>query len=78
MKIVKNSLSKELLDQDPINSITSNLFTSIGEIIITKDDEIYQVVNPDPIVPVLSGELVSNTGSVIITQDDEVYHVVNK
>ena len=42
MKINKNNLTKKLVEQEPILSVTSNLVTGIGEVIITKDDEIYQ------------------------------------
>lgn len=42
MKIIKNNLTEELITQEPTLSITSNLVTSIGEVIITSDDEIYQ------------------------------------
>ena len=42
MKIVKNSLNPFVVQQEPILSVTSNLVTGLGEIIITTDDEIYQ------------------------------------
>ena len=42
MKIIKNSLTQQIVDQEPTLSITSNLVTGLGEIIITTDDEIYQ------------------------------------
>lgn len=42
MKIVKNSLNQQIIEKEPTLSITSNLVTGIGEVIITTDDEIYQ------------------------------------
>ena len=43
MRVVDNNLTEELATQEPILSITSNLFTSLGEIIITKDNKMYQL-----------------------------------
>lgn len=42
MKIIDNSLTEDLATQEPILSITSNLITNNGEIIITSDNDIYQ------------------------------------
>ena len=42
MRIASNHLTEDLMTQEPTLSITSNLVTSIGEVIITADDEIYQ------------------------------------
>jgi hypothetical protein len=42
MKVVNNNLSFDDINKEPIVSITSNLITDAGEIIITSDDEIYQ------------------------------------
>ena len=42
MKIIKNSLNPFVVQQEPILSVTSNLVTGLGEVIITTDDEIYQ------------------------------------
>ena len=41
-KIIKNNLTKEIVEKEPTLSITTNLVTNIGEVIITQDDEIYQ------------------------------------
>ena len=43
MRVVDNNLTEELATQEPILSITSNLFTSLGEVIITKDNKMYQL-----------------------------------
>ena len=43
MRVVDNNLTEELATQEPILSITSNLFTSLGEVIITKDNKLYQL-----------------------------------
>lgn len=45
MRIAKNNLTEELATKEPILSITSNLVTSIGEVIITTDNDIYQSKN---------------------------------
>lgn len=42
MKVAKNYLTQTDIDADPTLSITSNLMTEIGEIIITKDNEVFQ------------------------------------
>ena len=44
MKVASNRLTKDIVTQKPILSITTNLVTNLGEVIITKDDEIYQTV----------------------------------
>lgn len=42
MKVKDNPLNETLITQEPILSITTNLTTELGEIIITTEDEIYQ------------------------------------
>ena len=42
MKVAKNGLSIEDVTREPILSVTTNLLTELGEIIITSEDEIYQ------------------------------------
>ena len=42
MKVAKNYLTQSDIDADPTVSITSNLLTEIGEIVITKDNELFQ------------------------------------
>jgi hypothetical protein len=42
MKVVKNGLTVEDVNKEPILSVTTNLLTELGEIIITSEDEIYQ------------------------------------
>lgn len=74
MKIVKNSLTQEVVEKDPIVSITSNLITSDREVIITADDNLYQVKREE--LDPLPASLVTATGDVVITTDDEVYQVV--
>lgn len=74
MKIMKNSLTQDVVDQEPTVSIVSNLITSIGEVIITADDQMYQAAK-EPLEP-LGEALLTNTGDVVITTDDEVYQVV--
>ena len=74
MKIMKNSLTEEVINKDPILSITSNLVTSIGEVIITADDKLYQAAKEE--IEPLSESLVTITGDVVITTDDEIYQVV--
>lgn len=74
MKIAKNSLTDEVINKEPTISITSNLITSIGEVIITADDKLYQTAKEE--IEPLSEGLVTITGDVIITNDDEIYQVV--
>lgn len=42
MKVANNSLTIEDVTKEPVLSITANMLTELGEIIITSDDEIYQ------------------------------------
>lgn len=42
MKVLKNHLTFADVTQEPITSITTNLLTEIGEIIITADNQLYQ------------------------------------
>lgn len=44
MKVVKNKLTYEDVTKDPTLSITSNLLTSQGDLIITKDGLLYQQI----------------------------------
>jgi hypothetical protein len=74
MKIMKNSLTQDVVDQEPTVSIVSNLITSIGEVIITADDQMYQAAK-EPLEP-LGEALLTSTGDVVITTDDEVYQVI--
>lgn len=74
MKIMKNSLTQEVVEKDPIVSITSNLITSDREVIITADDNLYQAKREE--IEPLSASLITVTGDVVITTDDEVYQVV--
>ena len=74
MKIMKNSLTQDVIEQEPILSITSNMLTSIGEVIFTADDKIYQAAKEE--IKPLSEELRARDGDVVITTDDEVYQVV--
>lgn len=74
MKIVKNSLTDEVINKEPTISITSNLITSIGEVIITADDKLYQTAKEE--IEPLSEGLVTITGDIVITNDDEIYQVV--
>ena len=74
MKIMKNSLTQDVVDQEPITSIVSNLVTSIGEVIITADDQMYQAAKEN--IEPLGEALMTSRGDVVITTDDEVYQVV--
>ena len=42
MKVKDNSLNETLVTQKPTLSITTNLTTNLGEVIITTEDEIFQ------------------------------------
>ena len=42
MKVARNRLTSEDITKDPIISITTNLVTKLGEVIITSDDQLYQ------------------------------------
>lgn len=74
MKIVKNSLTEDVVNRDPILSITSNLFTNGGEVIITADENLYQAKKEE--MEPLPESLLTVTGDVVITTDNEVYQVV--
>ena len=74
MKIVKNSLTENVVNRDPILSITSNLFTNGGEVIITADENLYQAKKEE--IEPLPESLLTVTGDVVITTDNEVYQVV--
>ena len=43
MKVARNRLTSEDITKDPIISITTNLVTKLGEVIITSDDQLYQI-----------------------------------
>lgn len=42
MKVARNRLTSEDIEKDPTVSITTNLVTNLGELIITADDQLYQ------------------------------------
>lgn len=42
MKVARNRLTSEDIEKDPTISITTNLVTNLGELIITADDQLYQ------------------------------------
>ena len=73
MKIMKNSLTKDIVEKEPILSITGNFITEIGEIIITADDKIYQAAKETE----FPAGLVDSSGEVIVTSDNEIYQVNN-
>ena len=43
MTVANNNLSLADIEKEPVVSITTNLLTDLGEVIITSDDELYQV-----------------------------------
>ena len=47
MKVIKNRLTIEDVTKDPIISVTSNLLTGLGELIITSEDEVYEASQED-------------------------------
>lgn len=68
MKVAKNYLTQTDIDADPTLSITSNLMTEIGEIIITKDNEVFQTAETS------SYALLSNDGELFFTSDMKSYN----
>ena len=47
MKVEKNSLTPKDVKHIPILSVTSNIVTKFGEIIITDDNDIFMVTNSE-------------------------------
>ena len=41
MKVVKNSLTSRDVNELPVLSVTSNILTSFGEVVVTSDDQIF-------------------------------------
>lgn len=41
MKVMKNSLTSKDVNELPILSVTSNILTSFGEVVVTSDDQIF-------------------------------------
>lgn len=41
MKVVKNSLTSKDVNELPLLSVTSNILTSFGEVVVTSDDQIF-------------------------------------
>lgn len=41
MKVVKNSLTSKDVNELPVLSVTSNILTSFGEVVVTSDDQIF-------------------------------------
>jgi hypothetical protein len=67
MKVAKNYLTQTDIDADPTLAITSNLITEIGEIIITKDNDLFQAKRTDP------RALFSSDGELFFTSDVKSY-----
>ena len=42
MKVARNNLTIEDVTKEPVVSVTTNMLTELGEIIVTSEDEIYQ------------------------------------
>ena len=71
MKIAKNSLTRDIVEKEPILSITGNFVTEIGEIIVTADNQYYQAAKEAE----FPAGLVDSSGDVIVTSDNEIYQV---
>jgi hypothetical protein len=41
MKVMKNSLTSKDVNELPVLSVTSNILTSFGEVVVTSDDQIF-------------------------------------
>ena len=41
MKVVKNSLTLKDVNELPVLSVTSNILTGFGEVVVTSDDQIF-------------------------------------
>ena len=41
MKVMKNSLTSTDVNELPVLSVTSNILTSFGEVVVTSDDQIF-------------------------------------
>lgn len=41
MKVMKNSLTSKDVNKLPVLSVTSNILTSFGEVVVTSDDQIF-------------------------------------
>lgn len=67
MKVAKNYLTQTEIDADPTLSITSNLLTEIGEVIITKDNEVFQAKET------YSQAFFSSDGELFFTSDMKSY-----
>lgn len=63
MKVVKNGLSVEDVTKEPILSTNAGLITSLGEIIITANDEIYQ---PEDIEKGMDGIIEDTSKEILI------------
>lgn len=68
MRVAKNYLTQEDIDAEPIVAITSNLMTEIGEIIITKDDKVFQAKET------YSQALYDANGELFFTSDMREYN----
>ena len=68
MKVAKNYLTQSDIDADPTVSITSNLLTEIGEIVITKDNELFQAKET------YSQAFYSKDGELYFTSDLKGYY----
>lgn len=67
MKVAKNYLTQTEIDADPTLSITSNILTEIGEVIITKDNEVFQAKET------YSQAFFSSDGELFFTSDMKSY-----
>ena len=71
MKIAKNSLTRDIVEKEPILSITGNFVTEIGEIIVTADNQYYQAAKEAE----FPAGLADSSGDVVVTSDNEIYQV---
>lgn len=68
MRVAKNYLTQDDIDVEPTLAITSNLITEIGEIVITKDNQVFQAKET------YSQAFFNRDGELFFTSDMKAYN----